>query len=321
MAKTIYINTKAFPVQERHLAFLQEKLSGDISLIPRSPEEMADSDYANANALIGFYPQDKLASAAKLEWMQLTTAGADAFSKPGILPEQTVLTNASGAYGLTVSEHMVAMTWDLVRHFGEYRLNQAAHRWESCGDIISIEGATILLLGMGDIGLRYARIMAASGANVIGMRRHLKEKPECLADQYTIDRLHDLLGQADIVAMILPGGEETEHIIGREELQMMKKGSYLINAGRGNAIDPAALQEALESGHLRGAAIDVTEPEPLPADHPLWDVRNLLITPHVAGWWYLPETLERVVRIVGENLAAYVQGRPLAHTVNRKLGY
>ena len=121
--------------------------------------------------------------------------------------------------------------------------------------------------------------------------------------------------------MVLPGGKATEHIIDDSAFALMKEGACILNVGRGNAIDPDALMRALDSGKIRGAALDVTEPEPLPADHPLWDYRNVLITPHSAGWWQLDETLNRVVKICGENLKAFSEGNPLTHVVNRELGY
>ena len=111
--------------------------------------------------------------------------------------------------------------------------------------------------------------------------------------------------------MVLPGGEATYHLMNEERIGRMKEGSCLLNAGRGTAVEPAALEQALRSGHLAGAALDVTEPEPLPADSPLWDLETLILTPHVAGQFFLPETVNRIVRIAGENLRAWLDGAPM----------
>jgi phosphoglycerate dehydrogenase-like enzyme len=111
--------------------------------------------------------------------------------------------------------------------------------------------------------------------------------------------------------MVLPGGDATYHLMDEERIQKMKKGAYLLNAGRGTAIEPAALEKALRDGHLGAAALDVTEPEPLPADSPLWDLDNLILTPHVAGNFFLPETVNRIVRIACENLDAWLEGNPM----------
>ena len=163
--------------------------------------------------------------------------------------------------------------------------------------------------------------MKALGAYTIGVRRTSHEKPEYLDEQYTLEELDGLLGRADIVAMVLPGGAATNHLMDERRLGLMKKGAYLINVGRGNAIDPEALLKVLKEGKLGGCGLDVTEPEPLPADSPLWDLENLVITPHVAGNFFLPETFERIVRIAGENLAAWANGTEFRNVVDFSTGY
>ena len=149
----------------------------------------------------------------------------------------------------------------------------------------------------------------------------LDEPTNYLDEQHTMDGLDELLGRADIVAMVLPGGDATNHIMDERRLRLMKKGAYLINVGRGNAVDPEGLYKVLKEGHLGGCGLDVTEPEPLPADSPLWDLGNLVITPHVAGNFFLPETFERIVRIAGENLAAWANGTPYRNVVDFATGY
>ena len=177
------------------------------------------------------------------------------------------------------------------------------------------------MLGLGDIGGDYARKCHALGAHVIGVRRTNRNKPDYLDEQHTMDDLDELLGRADIVAMVLPGGDATNHIMDERRLRLMKKGAYLINVGRGNAVDPEGLYKVLKEGHLGGCGLDVTEPEPLPADSPLWDLGNLVITPHVAGNFFLPETFERIIRIAGENLAAWANGTPYRNVVDFTTGY
>ncbi len=182
---------------------------------------------------------------------------------------------------------MLGLTFDLIRRLNQYHANQAEHVWKAMGNIISVEGSTILVLGLGDIGGDYARKVHALGAHVIGVRRTNRNKPDYLDEQHTMDDLDTLLGRADIVAMVLPGGSATNHIMDERRLRLMKKGAYLINVGRGNAIDPDGLYKVLKDGHLGGCGLDVTEPEPLPADSPLWELENLVITPHVAGNFFL----------------------------------
>ena len=276
---------------------------------------------SNANIIIGMVPVSLLPQAKQLEWMQLSWAGAGPYCAPGALPEDVVLTCASGAYGLACSEHMLAFTFDLLRRFPEYHRNQARHVWKTAGHITSVEGSTVVVLGMGDIGGDYARKMNALGARVIGVRRTQKPAPDYAERVVTIDELDSVLPEADIVAMALPGSDATAHIIDERRLRLMKPAAYLLNVGRGNAIEFAGLKKVLQEGLLAGVALDVTDPEPLPAEDWLWSCERVFITPHVAGQLLLPETLERVVGIAADNLAAWFAGKPLAHVVDRALGY
>ena len=206
----------------------------------------------------------------------------------------------------------------MVRRLGQYARGQIRHSWAPLGQISSVEESTVLILGLGDIGGSYARKMKALGARTIGLRRRNTDCPEWLDVQDTIDRLDEYLPQADIVAMVLPGGKATYHLMDENRIKLMKKGSYLLNAGRGTAIDPAALEKALRQGHLACAALDVTEPEPLPADSPLWDMDNLILTPHIAGGFYLPETVNRIIRIAADNLEAWLNNAPMRNVTRHK---
>lgn len=312
------------PVTEDHKTWLEQKAAaGNASCffryVPRA--DVTGEDVRKANVIIGNVPPKLLETAENLEWLQLNSAGADLYTKPGVLPDETVLTNATGAYGLAVSEHMLALVFDLIRRLNQYHENQAARRWRSMGNIISVEGSTVLILGVGDIGGDFARKMKALGAYTIGVRRTSSKIPEYLDEQYTLSELDSLLPRADIVAMVLPGGPATNHLMDGRRLRLMKKGAYLINVGRGNAIDPKALAEVMKEGHLGGCGLDVTEPEPLPADDPLWGMGNVVITPHVAGNFFLPETFERIVKITGNNLEAWAKGAPLTNVVDFATGY
>lgn len=315
--KTVLVT---LPVEARHRAFLTESIGGradEYALRYTEGEDPTPEQVREASAIIGLPHVSLLRYADRLEWLQLSSAGSDAFTAPGILSPEIVLTSAVGAYGLTVSEHMLAQTFAVIRRFGQYGRNQVRHDWRSMGRIISVEGSVIAVLGLGDIGGSYARKVKALGAYVIGLRRSDRPKPDYLDEQYTIDRLDEVLPRADIVAMVLPGGEGTRRIMNGARLGLMKQGAFLINAGRGNAIDPSALKAALREGRLGGAALDVTEPEPLPPEDELWDFDNVILTPHAAGFFFLEETLNRVVAIAGDNLSRWVRGLPLRNVVAR----
>lgn len=323
------------PVEKRHKDYLtaQAGNSPGVQFIWSTCEEVTPQLAAEADVIIGNAAPEIIREAnaiavaqnsgrARLRWLQLNSAGADNYLASGILDPETILTNSAGAYGLSVSEHMLAVTFTLIRRFDQYARQQVRHEWKWAGKVTSVEGSTVLVLGLGDIGSRYAKMMHALGADVIGVRRTAHaDKPDYLLEQHAISDLDELLPRADIVAMILPGGSATEHIMDERRLRLMKKGAYLINDGRGNAIDPVALKKVLKEGYLGGVGLDVTEPEPLPADDELWDMDRVVITPHIAGQFLLPKTFENVVKIAGENLYAFVNGEPLRHVVNRKAGY
>lgn len=163
----------------------------------------------------------------------------------------------------------------------------------------SVWGSATLVVGLGDIGGEYAKRMKALGSYTIGVRRTPGEKPEYLDEIYTTDSLDELLPRADFVALSLPNSPSTYHIMDERRLGLMKPGAYLLNVGRGSAIDGDALCRALKEGRLGGCRVDVTDPEPLPGDHPLWDAPRMVITPHISGQYHLKETFERIVRIAG----------------------
>lgn len=303
------------PVSERHRKFL-ESCAPECEFIYKPKELVVDSDLEDVSVVIGNIRPTAAAAAPALQWIQLNSAGADEYVAARRAADHWQICCARGAYSIAVSEHMIGMLFDMIRHFGEYHRKQAEHIWEANTHIVSIEGSTVLVLGLGDIGSSFARkIKGLGAAAVIGVRRNCGPKPDCVDEVFTTDELDSVLGRADFVAMVLPGGEETRGIMDERRLRMMKKGSYLVNVGRGNAVDSAALKKVLSEGLLAGAGLDVTDPEPLPADDPLWDMENVFITPHVAGQFYLDETFERIVRIAGRNLRHWTSGEPLENVV------
>lgn len=276
---------------------------------------------STVDIVIGNISASTIAGLPNIKWLQLNSAGTDGYTTEGVLPEGALLTNATGAYGLAISEHMIGSLLHIMKKLHLYSANQREHVWHDEGSVTSIDGAKTLVVGYGDIGSEFARKMHALGSSVTGIRRNKTDKPEFLDGLYQMDVLKTCLADADIVATCLPGTPETYHVFNEETFDCMKKGAYFINVGRGNAVDSMALANALNSGHLAGAAVDVTEPEPLPADHPLWDANNILITPHISGFFHLKETHERIVRIAARNLENYINNRPLENIIDFSTGY
>jgi len=274
-----------------------------------------------ANIIMGNIPLAMLREAKALQWLQLDSSGASQYCTKGVLPDAVALTNASGAYGEAVSEVMLAFTMALFKKLYRYLDNQRASLWKDEGQVCSPVNAVILVLGTGDIGRAYARKMRALGSYVIGIRRHGREHADGFDEIGAITELDAFLGRADLVAVALPGTKETAGLLDEKRLRQMKRGAYLLNVGRGNIIAPSDLQKIMEEGYLSGAALDVTDPEPLPEDHPLWHTPGVWITPHVAGGFHLDLTLDNIAGICCENLDRFLARRDLLHQVDRNQEY
>lgn len=310
----------AIPADEAHRAKLEAAAPGAaFQYIPA--KEVTKEDAQKADVVIGNVAPALLTGSPNLKWVQLNSAGTDGYTTDGALPKGTILTNATGAYGLTISEHMLALTLSLMKHLPTYRDRQADKLWKDAGPVKSVYGSTVLILGLGDIGGEYARKVKALGGYTIGVRRTKAQKPDYLDELHQMDSLDSLLPRADVVAMVLPGTDATRHVMNKERLLRMKKDAILVNVGRGNAIDPQALYEVMKGGHLWGAGLDVTEPEPLPVESPLWELPNLEITPHSSGGFHLQETYERIVNIALRNLGHYGKDEPMENIVDFTTGY
>ena len=307
------------PLNDRQKAFLESKV--DAEFVYTSFGDVSEDMLVDADVILGNVPHQMLACCEHLKLMQLNSAGTDGYTVEDVLKPGTHLANATGAYGLAISEHMLAMLLMLMKKLDVYHDQQRQAEWKDAGGVTSVYGSTTLVLGLGDIGGEFAARVKALGSHVIGIRRTGGEKPPYVDEIDTTENFKKYVPQADIIAMSLPGTPATYHIVDREVFGLMKPGAILLNVGRGTAIDPSALYDALQSGKLGGAGIDVTEPEPLPKDSPLWQCENLLITPHISGGFHLPETFERIVRICGDNLEAIANGTPIRNEVDFATGY
>lgn len=276
-----------------------------------APEQVAAAD-----VIIGNLAPARLGEARHLRLLQLNSAGYDSYAGAA-LPEGAMLASASGAYGQAVSEHVLAMVLAMLKRLPAYRDSQRAHSWTDHGPVTTLADAQVFVLGTGDIGGHFARLATALGAHVTGFRRHAGEAPEGFEAVRTMDELPNLLGTADVVASFLPSTPATRGLVNREFLAAMRPGSYLANGGRGDLVVTDDLVAALESGHLAGAALDVTSPEPLPADSPLWDAPGALVTPHVSGGFHLPVVLDNICDIAAENLHRLAAGEQPRNLVRR----
>ncbi|MDO5107337.1 MAG: D-2-hydroxyacid dehydrogenase, partial [Coriobacteriaceae bacterium] len=230
---------------------------------------VVDADTEEASVIIGNVPARTLHGSQKLAWLQTSSAGYDHYLAEGLLDPSTTLTNATGAYGRAVSEHMIASLLCLMKKLQLYRDSQRASRWKDEGPVTSLVGAKVLVMGAGDIGTAFAQLVTALGARAWGVRRHVEERRDPFERMIALDDVRCGLGDVDVVACVLPSSPETRGFCDAAFFSAMKEGSFFVNAGRGDLVDQDALAEALACGHLAGAALDVTSPEPLPVAHPL----------------------------------------------------
>ena len=309
------------PAYEKQLRDAAARNGCEIVFFPSS--RAAEGNVDDCTILYGHPSQKVIAGARKLKWHACCWAGVDRFCRDGLYQNpDCLLTNASGAYGVTIAEHAVMVSLMLLRRQMEYGEIIRAGGWDVLsGGIHSLHGARVTCLGTGDIGTEFARrVRAFHPASLTGVSRSGRANADFDA-VYPVTELDQILPETDLLFMSLPSTPDTVSILNGMRMALLPEGAYVINVGRGTAIDQDALIAALDSGHLAGAALDVVVPEPLPADHPLRRAKNLLLTPHVAGNMTLGYTCQRNIEMFCENLDNFTAGRPLKHLVDRRRGY
>lgn len=303
---------------------MQEKLSasaGDNRLIFMDKAEVTSDIVKDVNAVIGNISIDMLKVNKNLEWVQLTSSGADAYAKPDVLGENTVLTCATGAYGVGIAEYMVMMLLTMMKKLPEYLNNQRNGLWKDEGMVSSPMGKRVLIVGTGDIGLEFTKRMKPFGCKIVGIRRRYGVCPEEIDEIHAISEIEDEVSKADIIALCLPGTGQTYHLFDEGLMRLCKNGAFLMNVGRGNAIDTNALLKKEVYEKFAGIWLDVCEQEPLPDGHALFTIPNMLITPHITGGFHLDVTIERIFEICMENLKAWQGKIPYMSVVDREQGY
>lgn len=274
-----------------------------------------------AEVVFGHLPETAAASTA-LKWICTPYAGVDQFLKPGAFANpEAILSNSSGAYGVTIAEHTVMLLLDILRRQPEYRKIVAAKEWKRDLTVRSIRGSRITLLGTGDIGQETAiRMRAFSPANLTGVNRSGKNPGNLFDRILTGNAWETVLPETDVLIISLPGTKEAYHMVGEKQLSLLPDGAVIINVGRGSVVDQAAMVKEMKSGRLF-AGLDVFEQEPPAKDDPLWDLPNVLITPHTAGNMTLAHTVKRIAEMFLEDLERYCKGEQPVHLVDRNRGY
>ena len=279
------------------------KLAPNYSFSFTSYSEVKCRSLERASLILGSFPLECLKKAPLLEWVQLYSVGAEAYNR--LLPPDVVITNAGEAYSEMVSEHALALLLALMKNLPTYFQQQSEGVWQKHPPRKTLSASTVLVVGTGSLGRTLARHIKRMGAKVIGVRRSSTQPLSEFDELYTIEKLDTLLPTSDAVILTLPETPESYHLFDSKRLRLMAKGAYLINVGRGSAVDSVALRAVLEEGHLGGAALDVFETEPLALGDPLFNTPNLIITPHVAGSPREGRVAQALYAITKTNLILY----------------
>lgn len=267
-------------------------------------------------------PELLRAAPASLQWYCCSYAGVDPYCKdPALFANPACLLTNSNCYGVTIAEHVIMVLLMLLREMPGYMETARSHTWGPEIPVRSIRDGRFTILGTGDIGRNIAqRLRGMGAADITGISR--SGRAQAAFDRVLpISRLDEALPQAERLILALPSTPETRHILNRARIALLPPGALVVNVGRGTAIEQEPLIQALNDGRLGGAALDVTDPEPLPPDHPLWTARNILLTPHVSGNMTLGYTCDRNVELFCRDLENYAAGRPLEGLVDRARGY
>ena len=306
-------------LSEEQLAELQNAVPGSVVEAYKSPKEaLPHVSDADAIALWGF--QDiapLLAAAPRVRWVHSLSDGVERLLTKEMMERPIILTNSHGVHDRSVSEHTMALLLSWMRRIPEAVRNQEAGEWiRPRGE--SLFGKTILIVGFGSIGRAIAQRAKVFETKILAVKKHLST--ELFADHvYTQEELMDVLPKADIVIAALPSTPDTENFFGADQFAAMKKTALFINIARASIVDENALIDALEKGSIAGACLDVFSKEPLPADHPFWKMKNVIMTPHTASM--VPDFWNKLTALLQTNFVNFSRGEKLMNEMDKKKGY
>jgi D-2-hydroxyacid dehydrogenase (NADP+) len=296
----------------------------DIEFAFCSAQDELKEAIADADVYMGWLNRDIYLAAKKLRWIQSPSSGINYYlAIPELVAGDVLLTSARGTHGACLAEHTFAMIFAFTRHIREFVQHQATHTWalrELRPKMLELTGTTMGIIGFGAVGRAIAKRAAAFDMTIMAVDVFPENQPEYVASLTDLGGLDALLSASDYVVVTVPYTEETDNMIGAAEIAKMKSSAMLIGISRGGIINEAALVSALREGRLAAAALDVFAQEPLPADSELWDIENLLITPHVAGGSQYE--CDYILDIFTENLGRFVRNElPLRNQIDKQRGF
>lgn len=289
---------------EKNFILSSVEKEDEVLFFQNEGELLKSQEYEKIEIIFGEPGYSTIQSMKNLRWIQMSFAGANKYTSLSNFPGDIVLTSASGAYGYVISEYIVAGLLALIRKLFLYREQLKNGGFHKIEEDDTLEGKRVLILGTGNIGQETAKKLKCFGCYTVGICRSFREKQMYFDEMYTIDSVDTQLQSADVVVIALPGTAETAGMFDAEKIGKMKKSAILVNVGRGFIVDTDALTGALQEGFLRGAVLDVTDPEPLPEKHPLRFMENVVLTPHISGisWGGNKFTRQRILDIFCENI-------------------
>jgi phosphoglycerate dehydrogenase-like enzyme len=283
-------------------------------------EAEAAAKIVDADAFFGTITPTLLAAARQLKWIQTPMAGLERYFFPALVEHPVQVTNMRGIFSDMIPDHVLCYILCFARDMHTAIRRQLEHKWAPRDlEVIHLSESTLGIVGLGGIGYGVAQRAAPHGMRIIAVDPRREEKPPEIAELWRQDRLDDLLSQSDFVAVCAPETPETRGLFDASKFAKMKPNAIFINIGRGRVVKLDALVDALRQGTIAGAALDVFEQEPLPADHPLWGMDNVIITPHTAGISAHEE--DRRLDVLADNLRRFIAGEPLRNPVDKAGGY
>lgn len=310
--------TKQCTQGEKNLILSSVEKEDRVLFFDSEKELLKSGEYANIEIILGEPELDMIHLMKKLRWIQMTWAGANQYTSAPNFPDHITLTSASGAYGAVISEYIVSGILTLYKNMFSYRVQLQRGGWNRIESDDTLEGKRILILGTGNIGQETAKRFRCFGAYTVGICRTQARKHLFFDEIYTIDHVDAQLPGADVVVIALPGTTKTRGLFDAERIRKLKSDAILVNVGRGFIVNTDDLTNALQNRFLRGAVLDVTDPEPLPESHPLRTMENVLLTPHISGvsWGKNMFTRKRILDIFCENIKLDQQNAPKRNQID-----
>ena len=312
--EVLFVYAPGFQFSQEEITAFQTEFP-NLHFTEADAETVTDDHLEKAEILCGYPHPESVRKAVNMRWLQLSSIGVDKhIHKELYVQPEAVLTNCHGNNGLPISDHVLSMILLLSRNLHYYRDQQNARIWAKMVPTKDLFNSSVLVIGLGSVGSNTARKCNALGMKTMAVDIQDEKKPEYVDILKKTELLDELLPQADFVVLTAPSTPETYHIMNSERFQKMKRDAYLINVSRGALVDTNAFIEALQNGIIAGAAVDVFDEEPLPVESPLWGIKNVFLTPHVAG--KSPSAHIRHFNTFHDNLIRYLKGEPLNNVID-----